>query len=149
MGDAGLAAGTDAVGNVRGRAGPAAGPATPPALLLGSHYDTVTDAGAYDGTLGLVAALAAVKAVAAATPGGVKAFTAPVEVVAFSDEEGVRFGTTFLGSAALAGRLEGSGALDVEDAGGVTVREALADAGLATGADDIVATALDPRQYVG
>ena len=105
--DAGLAdARIDAVGNVRGGAGPPAPRAT---LLLGSHYDTVTDAGAFDGALGLAAALAAVKAVAAAGAAGgcgapppAAAWRRRVEVVAFADEEGVRFGTTFLGSGALA-----------------------------------------------
>ena len=106
-------------------------------LLLGSHYDTVRGAGIYDGALGIVAAVAAVKAasrrIAAAEleAAGTRKEKKPsrrktVEVVAFSDEEGLRFGTTFLGSSALKGTLLGSGALDsAVDSDGVTLREAL------------------------
>ena len=106
-------------------------------LLLGSHYDTVRGAGIYDGALGIVAAVAAVKAasrrIAAAEleAAGTRKEKKPsrrktVEVVAFSDEEGLRFGTTFLGSSALKGTLLGSGALDsAVDSDGVTLRDAL------------------------
>ena len=105
-------------------------------LLLGSHYDTVRGAGIYDGALGIVAAVAAVKAaskrIAELEKAGMIKKRKPsgkrktVEVVAFSDEEGLRFGTTFLGSSALAGTLLGSGALDsAVDSDGVTLREAL------------------------
>lgn len=109
-------------------------------LLLGSHYDTVRGAGAYDGTLGIIAAVAAVKAAsrriaelmekeeasAAAVAATTRRRRKTVEVVAFSDEEGLRFGTTFLGSSALAGTLLGSGALDAAvDGDGTTLREAL------------------------
>jgi allantoate deiminase len=153
--DAGLSeVWVDAVGNVRGRAGGGGdgsgseggarpGSPTTTTLLLGSHYDTVPGAGRFDGSLGLVAALAAVKAArAAAAAGGggdnttnAGAWPPPgkaVEVVAFADEEGSRFGTTFLGSAALAGTLVGSGALDrsVDEAGvtlGATIAAAAVD----------------------
>lgn len=102
-------------------------------LLLGSHYDTVRGAGSYDGALGIVAAVAAVKAAArraaeAAEEPGAKTPSRrrTVEVVAFSDEEGLRFGTTLLGSSALAGTLLSSGALEVAvDGEGVRLRDAL------------------------
>lgn len=151
--DAGLAdARIDAVGNVRGGAGPPAPRAT---LLLGSHYDTVTDAGAFDGALGLAAALAAVKAVAAAGAAGgcgapppAAAWRRRVEVVAFADEEGVRFGTTFLGSGALArGGWAGFGA--ARDARGASPLDALREAGLAQSLDDVNAVAVDGSSYRG
>jgi allantoate deiminase len=99
MRDAGLAVREDEAFNLRGRwaaAGKSAG-----TLLLGSHLDTVRDAGKYDGPLGVLAALAAVEHLRA------ERRTVPfhVEIVGFSDEEGVRYHTTYLGSRALAGTL--------------------------------------------
>jgi allantoate deiminase len=87
---AGLDVREDAVGNLIGRRG--AGPA----LMLGSHLDTVRDAGRYDGPLGVLTALAAAERVPETA----------VEVVGFADEEGLRFGTAYLGSAAMAGRFD-------------------------------------------
>lgn len=159
--DAGLVdARVDAVGNVRGGAGPTEAPGSgrdAGILLLGSHYDTVPNGGAYDGALGLVAALAAVKAVAAAGAAGGCGSPPPpaswrrrVEVVAFADEEGVRYGTTFLGSGALAGR-GGAVFASARDAGGASPLDALRAAGLATSLADVQAAAIDPaacRGYV-
>jgi len=108
MEEAGLEVRTDAAGNLLGRSG-----GEGPALLLGSHLDTVVDAGRYDGPLGVLVALEVV-----ATR------TAPLEVVAFADEEGVRFGTSFLGSSALAGRLDPE-VLDRTDRDGVRLADAL------------------------
>jgi allantoate deiminase len=73
-------------------------------LLLGSHLDTVRDAGKYDGPMGVLAALAAVQHVREQR-GGREALPFHVEVVGFSDEEGVRYQTTYLGSGAMAGTL--------------------------------------------
>jgi allantoate deiminase len=87
MEQAGLATHEDAVGNLIGRRGDG----TP--LMLGSHLDTVRDAGRYDGPLGVLVAIAAVQRVPDVT----------VEVAGFADEEGLRFGTVYLGSAAVAG----------------------------------------------
>lgn len=130
----------DAVGNVRGSLSFGGGgekgeedEADASVLLLGSHYDTVRGAGSYDGTLGIVAAVAAVKAASKRIAAAAKGLTTKnatkrktVEVVAFSDEEGLRFGTTFLGSSALAGTLLSSGALEAAvDGEGVRLREAL------------------------
>lgn len=95
-------------------------------LLLGSHLDTVCDAGAFDGPLGVLLALAAVEDLQVR---GVRLPFA-VEVLAFSDEEGVRFGTAYLGSKAFAGCFDPA-TLDLRDADGVT----LADAIRATGGD--------------
>jgi len=90
MEQAGLAVTLDAAGNLRG----VAGPPDAPRLMMGSHLDTVPNAGAFDGILGVVLAIA----VAASRPPD-----RAVEVVAFSEEEGVRFGIPFIGSRALAG----------------------------------------------
>lgn len=142
--DAGLAPTLDAVANVRGGAGPPSAPGSRATLVLGSHYDSVVDAGAYDGTLGIVAALAAVSTVAEAAPPAT--WTRRVEVIAFSEEEGVRFGTTFVGSGAVAGTLKPSGALTTAvDAGGVTLAQALAPAT----ESDVAAAAIDASTVRG
>ena len=85
-------------------------------LLLGSHLDTVIDAGKYDGALGVLIAIAALEVT------GPLGF--PVHVLGFSDEEGVRFQATYLGSRACVGAL-GPEILEVRDAEGISVREAL------------------------
>jgi allantoate deiminase len=90
MQEAGLSTHEDAVGNLIGRRGDG------PALMLGSHLDTVRDAGRYDGPLGVLVAIAAAERVR----------DRPLEVAGFADEEGLRFGTVFLGSAAVAGRFD-------------------------------------------
>jgi hydantoinase/carbamoylase family amidase len=118
MAEAGMDARIDAVGNVVGRY-EAAEPGRP-ALLLGSHIDTVRDAGRYDGNLGVVAAI---EAVAELHRRGERLPFA-IEVIAFGDEEGVRFPTTLTGSRAVAGSLDPR-ALDAEDDARVSVREAL------------------------
>lgn len=97
MRDAGLAVREDAAFNLIGRQLSAKPKAK--TLLLGSHLDTVRDAGKYDGPLGVLTALAAVQALR-----GVE-LPFHVEVVGFSDEEGVRYQTAYLGSRAMAGTL--------------------------------------------
>ena len=67
--------------------------------MLGSHIDTVRDAGRYDGNYGALAALAVVETLAARG----ERLDHAVEIVAFGDEEGVRYRTTLTGSRALAG----------------------------------------------
>jgi allantoate deiminase len=127
MAEAGMAVRVDAAGNLVGHvpgSDPEAG-----TLLLGSHLDTVRDAGAFDGPLGVLAAVAAVARLRAEDVG----LPFSVDVLGFSDEEGLRFGTAYLGSRAIAGTLDPA-TLDVADAGGVTVREALAAFGPAPGA---------------
>jgi allantoate deiminase len=118
MRDAVMAARTDNVGNLLGRyEGIAGADAT---LILGSHLDSVRDAGKYDGPLGVLVAIAAVERLRA---GGLRLPFA-VEVVAFADEEGLRYGTSYLGSRALAGTF-GLADLDRADAQGVTMAEAI------------------------
>ena len=89
MREAGLAVREDPVRNLIGRRGDV------PALMLGSHLDTVIDAGRYDGPLGVLVAIEAAERV-----------PRPLEVVGFADEEGVRFGTAYLGSSAMTGRFD-------------------------------------------
>ena len=100
MREAGMTTRIDALGSVVGRyRGRDRGPLT---LMLGSHIDTVRDAGRFDGALGVIMAIEVVKA---AFKSG-KRFPFAIEVVAFGDEEGVRFASTLGGSKALAGRFD-------------------------------------------
>lgn len=122
MRDAGLSAGIDAIGNVVGRTHPEGDDR--PVLLLGSHIDTVRQAGRYDGALGVLAAIAAL----AELRDRGEALPFAVEVIAFGDEEGVRFPVTMTGSRAVAGCFDRA-ALDVVDAEGVSLQEALAGFG--------------------
>ena len=111
----------DAAGNLRGiylAAQPNA-----PRLLIGSHIDTVPNAGAYDGVLGVVLAVAVLEELQG------KKLPFGIEVIAFSEEEGVRFGTPFIGSRALVGRLDQK-LLETQDAHGVSVTTAIKNFGL-------------------
>jgi allantoate deiminase len=119
---AGMTVRRDAVGNAIGRYEGRDPDAAP--LLLGSHLDTVRDAGRWDGVLGVLTAIAVVERLN--TEGARPAM--PIEVVAFADEEGTRFGTGFLGSSVLAGRLE-EAELERLDAEGVTLRGAIREYG--------------------
>jgi allantoate deiminase len=111
----------DAAGNLRGfYAGeqPAA-----PRVLVGSHLDTVPNAGAYDGILGVVLAVTLLEALEG------RRLPFGIEVIGFSEEEGVRFGRPFIGSRALVGRLDEE-LLNRRDANGVSVRTAIEHFGL-------------------
>ena len=117
MEQAGMTAEIDAIGNLVGRlAGPEAGPV----LMLGSHIDTVRDAGWYDGNFGV---LAAIEAVDELRRGGVR-LGYGVEVIAFGDEEGVRFAATLSGSRAVSGQFAAA-ALAAVDAEGISMAAAL------------------------
>lgn len=117
----GVHAKIDAAGNLRGIYPGAQRNA--PRLLIGSHIDTVPNAGAYDGILGVVLAVALLEELKA------KKLPFAIEVIAFSEEEGVRFGTPFIGSRALVGRLDQK-LLATQDAQGVSVRTAIKNFGL-------------------
>ena len=121
---AGLDVREDAIGNLIGRRG-AGRP-----LVLGSHLDTVRDAGRYDGPLGVLVALAAVERVPDRT----------VEVYGFADEEGLRFGTAYLGSAPLAGRFDHDW-LGLRDEDGVALADVLPGDPALAARDDLVAYA--------
>jgi allantoate deiminase len=121
MEQAGMQVSIDAAGNLRG----AYDSARPAArrFYLGSHIDTVPHAGAFDGVLGVMLAVALVQNLAGRT------LPFHVEVLAFSEEEGVRFGLPFIGSRALTGDLSDD-LLETKDARGIPVREAIRAFGL-------------------
>ncbi|KAJ7513462.1 hypothetical protein O6H91_23G000700 [Diphasiastrum complanatum] len=96
-------------------------------MKLGTYMDTVIGAGKYDGALGIVTAIAAVKSLN--KKGKLFRFPRPIEIIAFSDEEGIRFQSTFLGSAAIAGTLS-TQLLSVRDKSGTTLRDSLHQASL-------------------
>jgi allantoate deiminase len=123
MRDAGMRAHLDAIGNVCGRY-EGDGPGLP-CLMLGSHYDTVRDAGKWDGPLGLITAISCV---ADLNRRG-RRLPFAIEVVGFADEEGVRFASTLLGSRAVAGTFVES-VLNTQDRAGILMREALTKFGL-------------------
>jgi allantoate deiminase len=118
MREAGMDVRIDALGSVIGRyRARDSGPLT---LMLGSHIDTVRDAGAFDGALGVVTAIEVVKA--AAKSG--KRFPFAIEVIAFGDEEGVRFASTLGGARAIAGTFDLKAFDEVGD-DGISRRQAL------------------------
>lgn len=119
MEEAGMTVRRDAAANLIGRY--EGRDASAPALLIGSHLDSVKDAGRYDGPLGI---MLGVEAVAALHRAG-RRMAFPIEVIAFGDEEGSRFPAAMLTSRAVAGTLSPD-ALDLHDGDGV----ALADAGV-------------------
>ncbi len=120
----GMTVHTDAAGNLRGLWQPAG--ARSKRLILGSHIDTVPNAGAFDGVLGVALALEwAELAQEVKLP-------LPIEVIAFSEEEGVRFGVPFIGSRAVAGRFDPA-LLALKDADGVTLEDAIRAFGLEPG----------------
>lgn len=114
---AGMMVTVDRTGNLRGLYSSASGHDSP-RLLIGSHLDTVPNAGAYDGVLGVLMGLALVE--------GLDGRRMPyaIEVIGFSDEEGTRFGVPFIGSRAVVNQLSGP-LLQTKDADGVTLIEAL------------------------
>jgi allantoate deiminase len=140
MQDAGLDSHIDPLGSVVGRVEGANPDA--PALLIGSHIDTVVDAGRYDGTLGVVLGIVAVEALR--RQGIVP--SCPIEVVAFGDEENARFPTNLSTSYALSGRYDPAW-LDGKDRDGVALRDALA--GFGGDPSRIETIARDARRYRG
>src|ERR1700730_12328934 len=123
MRDAGMRAHLDAIGNVCGRyEGERPGL---PCLMLGSHYDTVRDAGKWDGPLGLITVISCV----ADLHKRGRRLPFAIEVTGFADEEGVRFASTLLGSRAVAGTFDES-VLGTRDRAGISMREALTTFGL-------------------
>ena len=117
----GMSVSVDAVGNLRGFYSAASPGAS--RILIGSHLDTVPNAGAFDGILGVALAVGLVKSLR-----GLK-LPFGIEVVGFSEEEGVRFGIPFIGSRALVGRVDEE-LLGRKDANGISVRRAIQDFGL-------------------
>lgn len=123
MREAGMTTRIDAIGNVIGRyEGERPGA---PCLMLGSHLDTVRNAGKYDGMLGVVTPIECVRALHAAR----RRLPHAVEIAGFADEEGVRFSTTFLGSRAIAGTFDPAALLS-RDRDGIAMQEAMDAFGL-------------------
>jgi allantoate deiminase len=118
MREAGLTVRLDPAGNLVGRQ--RGTDATAGTLLLGSHLDTVRDAGAFDGPLGVMTAIAVVERLREERV----ALPFAIDVLGFADEEGLRFGTAYLGSHAVAGTFDDA-LFDVRDDDGISVREAL------------------------
>jgi allantoate deiminase len=116
MRGAGMTVSQDAIGNLIGLY-QGTGDKT---LVLGSHLDTVRDAGRYDGILGVMVSIACVQWLH--DRGERLPFS--IEIAAFADEEGLRFGTTYLGSSVYVGAFEEE-RLDLQDQDGVTLREAV------------------------
>jgi len=146
----------DAVGNVVGvyKAGPhppstSSGQAKPPpagegvkTLLTGSHYDTVRNGGKYDGRLGIFVPMACVRELHRQG----KRLPFNIEVVGFAEEEGQRYKATFLGSGALIGDFKPEW-LEQKDADGITMREAMHNAGLKP--EDITSIQRNAGNYLG
>jgi N-carbamoyl-L-amino-acid hydrolase len=111
-------------------------------LMTGSHYDTVRNAGKYDGRLGILVAMACVRELARAG----RRLPFGIEVIGFAEEEGQRYKATFLGSGALVGEFDPAW-LEQQDADGITMRAAMEHAGLCVA--DIGRLARDPSRYLG
>jgi allantoate deiminase len=135
---AGMAVRRDALGNVIGRLGGS----ERRTLLIGSHLDTVPDAGRYDGILGVLVAVSSVERLRDA------GWSLPyaIEVLAFADEEGARYGTGFLGSSVVAGCFD-TAELDRRDADGVTLADAVRAFGGAPGG--LAGARRDPADLIG
>lgn len=137
---AGLEVETDAVGNVIGSWRSMEPKAA--TLMTGSHYDTVIDAGKFDGRLGIVLPIAVVGRLRRR---GVQ-LPYTLQIIAFAEEEGVRFNSTFLGSRAITNRFDAT-VLDSVDGSGISMRAAMIAAGLDPTA--IASTTLDRQPLLG
>ena len=137
---AGMEVEIDAVGNVVGRlASPDPGART---LIVGSHYDTVRDAGKYDGRLGVIAAIVAADTLNRSG----RRLPFHLEVIAFSEEEGVRFSAPYLGSSAVAGRFDMT-LLQRRDGAGLALADVIRESGFDPAS--IPALARKPGDLIG
>ena len=135
---AGMSVRVDAIGNIVGRY--AASREDAPVFLIGSHLDTVRNAGKYDGMLGVLLGIAIVKSLEA------KPLPFSLDVVGFSEEEGVRFGATYFGSEAITGKFDEK-QLDLRDQNGMSMREVITQFGLKP--SNIAEAAYDPKRVLG
>src|SRR5688500_8861653 len=127
MQDAGMAVRQDNIGNLIGRYSTSpreTSQQSKSVLVLGSHLDTVRDAGKYDGPLGVLVAIACVQRMKERGVG----LPFDLEVVAFADEEGLRYHTAYLGSKGYLGVLD-PGCLDLKDTGGICLMDAASEFG--------------------
>lgn len=139
MEGAGLAVSLDSAGTLIGRR---EGPPRSKTFLMGSHQDSVREGGAYDGIMGVVLPILALEKLRHEEVN----LPFAVEVLAFADEEGVRFPTALIGSRALAGRFDPA-VLAMQDADGVTLRDAMTSFG--HDPDRIGTLARDPESVIG
>ncbi|XP_038876942.1 allantoate deiminase 2 isoform X1 [Benincasa hispida] len=144
MEDAGLRTWVDCMGNLHGRT--EGRNASAEALLIGSHLDTVVDAGKFDGALGIISAISALKVFN--MNGKLEQLKRPIEVIAFSDEEGVRFQSTFLGSAAIAGILPVS-SLEISDKSGMTIKDVITESGVQITEESLLQLKYDRKSVWG
>lgn len=140
MSAAGLTTRIDAIGNLRGRYD--GSDPTAPALLIGSHLDSVRNGGRYDGPLGILVAISVVERLS----GTGHRLPFPIEVIAFAEEEGLRFQATYLGSRAVAGTFDAA-LLDLTDGERITLRQAVRHFG--GNPDDVSSCALAGTQVFG
>jgi allantoate deiminase len=134
----------DAVGNLIGRKSSAAVAAKTdrPVLIIGSHLDTVIDAGRFDGTLGVLLGLGVAEILHRANV----ELNFDLEIVGFSEEEGIRYMFPFIGSLGMVGELT-SEALDRVDQDSISMREALRDFGCEV--DSIESASYRQRNLIG
>lgn len=132
----------DAVGNVVGRYAPKNANAESTYLLTGSHYDSVRNAGKYDGRLGILVPIMCVRELSRSRT----RLARGIEVVAFAEEEGQRFAATFLASSALVGDFDPEW-LAQTDSAGITMMQAMQQAKFDI--SSIANLKRDPRQYCG
>ncbi|XP_022994389.1 allantoate deiminase 2-like [Cucurbita maxima] len=144
MEDSGLRTWVDCMGNLHGRA--EGRNASAEALLIGSHLDTVVDAGKFDGALGIISAISALKVFY--MNGKLEELKRPIEVIAFSDEEGVRFQSTFLGSAAIAGILPVS-SLEISDKSGMSIKDVITESGVEITEENLLQLKYDRKSVWG
>lgn len=138
MRDAGMTTRRDALGNLIGTL--ASSRPNAKKLLLGSHLDTVPNAGKYDGVLGVMTSIAVVNSL------GARTLPFDIDVIGFSEEEGVRFATPYLGSQAITGDFDPNW-LDLTDSLGWTMRDAIESYGMSP--DEINDAAYEPDRVLG
>jgi len=141
MESAGMSVHQDAIGNMTGRYPAAASAVSNEAIVIGSHLDTVINAGRFDGMLGVLSGIACVESLFEA---GVQ-LNHPVEVIAFADEEGVRFQSTYLGSRAITGEFDAA-VMSRTDADGISFSDALQ--AFNSGPDDIALIKREPKEML-
>lgn len=140
MEQAGLQTRIDSIGNVRGRL--QSNHSGAKTLVIASHIDTVVNAGKYDGPLGVIIAIDLIEQIKS------KNITLPfsIEIIAFSDEEGVRFHTTFLGSQVITGSFNHEW-LQKKDADGISMQEVME--GFGKNGTTLAQDAIPPNEWLG
>lgn len=140
MKEAGLQTYIDNIGNVRGKLPSQKNNAK--TFVIASHFDTVIDAGKYDGPLGILAGLDIIENIAAQN----LHLPFNIELIAFSDEEGVRFHTSYLGSKVAAGNFNAD-LLETKDDNGILLEEVLQ--GLKYDSAKLLENAIPPEEWLG